>query len=280
MIAFGRSVTEQLGPITTAAAVYLIGGTLGVTYLAARGRLLRTFSSFSRAYLLGCGGLFVANNLSMYLAIGLAADRSQVLEVGLINYLWPVLTLLASVAVLRLRVSLLVVPGVILATTGIFLTVTQNQPIAWDSFAANVVANRTAYIAALAAAVTWALYSALSRKHAAGGDGEAVPVFMLATGVILGMVRLVYPEESHVSADSLVELLYLSLGPNLAYLFWEYAMRKGDLVLVVSASYFTPFLSTLVSCAYLSVAAGPKLWAGCALIVAGAIVCRKSVKTE
>ena len=279
-IAFARSLTEQIGPITSVSLIYLIGGTFGCGYLIARGKLRENFTSLNPQYLLGCGGLFVLYMVCFYLAIGLATNRSQVLEVGLVNYLWPMLTLLVSVQILKMRASIFLVPGAIVATTGVFLATTQNQPISWQSFQTNLTQNCTPYILALIAAVSWALYSTLSRKWAGDADNGAVSVFMLATGVILGLARLFSPEQTNWTGRAVLELFYMAIGPNLAYVFWERAMRKGDIILVASCSYLTPFLSTVISCCYLGVLAGVKLWVGCVLIIAGAIVCKLSVKEE
>ena len=54
-------------------------------------------------------------------------------------------------------------------------------------------------------------------------------------------------------------------------------MRKGDIVFVAACSYFTPLLSTFLSCLYLQVAAGFSLWAGCILIVVGSFLSWVSV---
>jgi len=279
-IAFARSLTEQIGPITSASLIYLIGGTLGCSYQAAKGKLRENFTSLSYQYLLGCGGLFVLYMVCIYLAVGLAANRNQVLEVGLVNYLWPMLTLLVSVPILNMRASIFLVPGAIVATMGVFLATTQKQPISWQSFQANLTQNCMPYILALIAAVSWGLYSTLSRKWAGDADSGAVGIFMLATGVILGLGRLFAPESTNWTGRAVLELLYMAIGPNLAYEFWERAMRKGDIILVASCSYLTPFLSTIISCLYLGVLAGVKLWVGCVLIIVGAIVCKLSVKEE
>jgi drug/metabolite transporter (DMT)-like permease len=63
----------------------------------------------------------------------------------------------------------------------------------------------------------------------------------------------------------------------LAYMLWDVAMRRGNLLLVVACSYFTPLLSTLVSCAYLGVVPGSQLWMGCALLVCGSLLSWSSV---
>src|SRR5512136_2997009 len=87
-IAIIRSLTEEVGPITSAASIYLVGGFLSLIPLSySRDRIIQV-RTFSRLYLFGCGAIFVFYMLAIYLAVGLARDRQQVLEVGLINYLW------------------------------------------------------------------------------------------------------------------------------------------------------------------------------------------------
>ena len=276
-VAFGRSLSEQVGTLTAASLIYLVGGGIGAGYQAARGRL-GTLRTLNPRYLYGCGSLFVIYIASLYTALGLARTRSQVLEVGLMNYLWPMLTVLLSVPILKLDASAALVPGALAATAGVFLATTQNQPLSWASFQADLAQNSLPYVLGATAALSWALYSTLSRRWAGSAAGDAVSLFMLATGLVLGAARLLAPEATQWTPRALAELLYMIVGSNLAYVFWERAMRRGDIVLVASGSYLTPLLSTMVSTLYLGAAAGIRLWIGCALVIAGAITCRLAVR--
>jgi drug/metabolite transporter (DMT)-like permease len=280
-VAFGRSLSEQVGTLTTASLIYLLGGGIGFAYQAATGQL-RVLRDLGPRYLYGCGSLFVVYIACLYTALGLADSRSQVLEVGLINYLWPTLTVLLSVPILKLKASIAVIPGAFIATSGVILATTQSQPLLWTSLLADArrfvgVRNSVPYILGALAALSWALYSTLSRRWAGGAAGNAVALFMLATGLVLGVVRLFVPEDTHCTARAAAELLYMVVGSNAAYVFWERAMRKGDIVLVASSSYLTPLLSTIVSILYLGAQAGVRLWIGCALVIVGAITCRLAV---
>ena len=277
-IGLARSVTEQLGPLTSAALIYLLGGALGCAYLAATGGLAK-LPALGRRYLLGCGGLFTIYMVCLYLAIGLVENRAQTLAVGLLNYLWPMLTLLVSVPILNLKATSLLLPGSLVATFGAFLAMTQGQSLSWAAVQQTLTHNAAPYALAAGAALSWALYSALSRRWARDDGGvTAVPVFMLVTGIVLGLARVLAAEETVWTSRALCELLYMAIGPNLAYLFWERAMQRGDIVLVISCSYFTPLLSTLISSAYLGVRTDLRLWIGCALIIVGAATCRRSVR--
>lgn len=277
-VALSRSLTEQLGILTAAALIYGLGGVLGCSYLAATGKLVATVKSADRRYLLGCGALFVLYLTCLYAALGLAENRSQVLEVGLMNYLWPMLTLVLSIPLLHTRPTLGLIPGVIVAMTGITLATMQNQPLVWTSLLANLTHNSAPYVLGGSAALAWGLYSTLSRRWAGGSQSNGVALFMLSTGIVLGIARVFVTETTQWSTRSMLEVLWLALASNLAYLFWDRAMRNGDLVLVAASSYFTPLLSTLVSSVYLGVVPGAKLWIGCGLVSVGAVLCKLALK--
>ena len=101
---------------------------------------------------------------------------------------------------------------------------------------------------------------------------------MLCTGLVLGAARLLWTEPTQWTTRAGAELAYMVVGSNLAYAFWERAMRRGDIVLVAAASLFTPLLSTLVSTLYLGIRPDPRLWIGCAMIIGGAAICRANVR--
>jgi drug/metabolite transporter (DMT)-like permease len=97
------------------------------------------------------------------------------------------------------------------------------------------------------------------------------------TAMVLLLVRLSIIESGAWSLAAGVEAASLGLATALAYVFWDTAMRKGNLVLVAAFSYFIPLLSTLLSSLYLHVTPGLSLWLGCILIVLGSLMSWKGV---
>ncbi|MEI6780381.1 MAG: aromatic amino acid DMT transporter YddG [Verrucomicrobiota bacterium] len=275
--AFARSLSEQVGPITAGTAVYLIGGCLCLARLAWSRKGITELLKLPRLYLLGCGSLFIFYTAAIYLAVGLAKDRQQLLEIALVNYLWPALTVLFSLPLLKKRASFWLVPGTALALTGVFLVMMQGAHVSWVSWREHLQNNPAAYALALAAAISWALYSNLARRWAEPESGGAVELFLLATGLVLLAFRLVISEPTGWSFRAVGEASALAAVTALAYALWDVAMRKGNLLLVVACSYFTPLLSTVVSCLYLGVSPSPKLWIGCLLLVSGSLITWRSV---
>jgi drug/metabolite transporter (DMT)-like permease len=230
-----------------------------------------------RAYLLGCGVLFVSYMLMLFLGVGLARSHSQVLEVGLLNYLWPTLTILFSLVLLKKKARWLLLPGTLLALVGVFLVLTQGNSVAWTSLLNNLAGNPTAYSLGLAAAVSWALYSNLTRRWAADEQTGAVDVFLLATGLTLLILCLAMTGWGSWNHRAAGEAVVLGVATWAAYRCWDVAMRKGNVVLVAACAYFTPFFSTVISCLYLGVSATPRLWIGCMLITIGSLLSWMSV---
>ena len=196
----------------------------------------------------------------------------------MLNYLWPALTILFSLVLLGQRARWSLIPGTLLALYGVVLVLTQGESGFWASFERNFMINSLAYGLGVFAAITWALYSNLTRRWGTPDSRGAVLLFTLTTGLSFCMVRLLRPEAGVWTFRVVVEVVVLALATALAYVFWDIAMREGDLVLVASCSYLTPFLSTGVSCLYLQVWPRASLWLGCLLIIAGSFWSWRSVR--
>lgn len=278
-VALTRSLSEKLGPLTAAVAVCGVSGIFGLASLMFRPGKRRQIGQLPRAYLLGCGALFASYMLFFFLAVGLAGNRQQVLQVGLLNYLWPMLTLLFAVVILGKKACGWLVPGTFLALSGVFLVLTQGEDISWKSVLINIEGNPVPYLFGFAAAVCWALYSTLARKWAGGKTG-AVPLFLPATAVILFLATLFVDEPARWSLRSSIETLVSGGITFFAYVFWDTAMRAGNVVLVVAGSYLIPFFSIIVSCLYLSVIPALSLWIGCAVLIAGSLLSWYSISEK
>lgn len=278
-VALARSLSEDLGPITAAATVYGVASAAAAVNLIRQGALMQRIGALPSRYLLGCGALFVGYMVALFVAVGRADGRVQVLEVGLLNYLWPVLTLLLSVALLRKRAkAILLIPATALALAGIFFILTHEVEVTWASFLRNLLSNPVAYGLGLAAAILWALYSTLTRLWAGGHARGGVDLFIPATFVVLVAGAVFAVEAREWSWTTVAEAVFLGLATYAAYGLWDFAMREGRIVLVAAGSYLTPLLSTLVSVVYLAVAPGHRLWWGCGLLIVGSVLSALAVE--
>lgn len=276
-VAFSRSLTEQLGTLTAAAFIYIGAGLCGLALIRWQADGWQAVRRLPKKYLIGCGGLFVTYITTFYLAIGLSTTREQVLAVGLINYLWPALSLVFSIPILGRKAHPVLPVGIALALSGTWLATSGGGSIftplsnsTWENWLPNGLA--------LVAAVCWGLYSNLSRRWAGGLDGAGVPFFLLASGLLLGLLRLGRPESTVWTIPTVLQLVYMIGFPGmLAYTMWDIAMRRGEIILVTALSYLTPLLSTIFSTIVLKVRPESTLWLGAVLIVAGAVICKYAI---
>jgi drug/metabolite transporter (DMT)-like permease len=233
-----------------------IGGLLGLVRL-------KEWRVPPRTLLVGTGGIF-GYHVMLFTAFRLA----PIVEANLINYLWPLLIVLLTPVILPgfgLRARH--VAGAVMGLAGAALIVTRGS-IHPDLSAL------PGYLLAAAAAVTWAVYSLLTKRLPAFGSG-AVGAFCLAAGVLSLATYFAVPGNPGlgvVQAGDWPLLLLLGVGPmGAAFFLWDAALKKGDPRIIGSLSYLTPLLSTLALT--LVGGRGMSLLAGAAmvLIVAGAV---------
>lgn len=279
-VAFSRSLTEALGTLTAAASIYSLAGILACVYVWRSPRVLQGMRTLTKTYLVVCGSLFVVYMICLYAAIGMASSRPQVIVVGLINYLWPSLSLAFSISILRRRAKPPLLAGMALALAGVWLAAGLGQSLSLRD-ALFVNGAYVPYTLALVAAISWALYSNLSRRWAAASTTGGVPIFLLASGLVLTILRLFVHETATWSLPVGIVLVYAAVFPGLlAYLLWDVGVRKGDITLLASISYLTPLLSTLVSASVLGVAPSLGFWLGVALVIVGAVICKLAISEE
>ncbi|MHC1783272.1 MAG: aromatic amino acid DMT transporter YddG [Anaerolineaceae bacterium] len=274
-VALSRSISEKVGPLVLGFMVYTTAGALlAVSALLQKRKLQLHGGQVATTAVRGL--LFLVYTFSLYLALGQAADRLQAVEIGLLNYLWPSLTLLLSLVLLRKHANGWLVPGTLLGLVGIVLVLTQGSGVSWHSFSRHILGSPLSYGLGLLAAVSWALYSNMTRRWNASASEWDMPLFMLATGLAFGLAMLFAGQAFEPHSRVVMEILLLAAFTASGYLLWDIAMRAGDMVLVAAASYLTPFFSTLVSTLYLQVTPRPSLWLGCLLIIAGSFISWRS----
>ncbi len=278
-VAIARSLSEKIGSRTAGASVYISGAVLLLllSYIQKK-KLHVVIREHSRKYIFTCGSLFILYTLSLFIALGAADNRQQAIEIGLVNYLWPSLTILLSVFILSKKTSFLLLLATIISFFGVILVLTQRTIFSWQIFFSNIAGNPTAYGLGFLAALSWALYSTFTKKWGDSKGQSIVPVFMFLTGLVFLLSIWIYPEPGNWNFMVISEIIILGIATALGYLFWDIAMRKGNIVIVVLGSYLTPFFSTLIGCMYLSIIPGSKLWIGCFLIIAGAILSWRSIR--
>jgi drug/metabolite transporter (DMT)-like permease len=224
-------------PLQLTAMSFAVSAVLGLALLAARGRL-HELRQRPLAWAHGVGGLFGYHAL-YFTALALAPAAPA----NLLNYFWPLLIVLLSAVLLGLRLKLLHLFGALMGVAGCALLLGQGA-----GFGAVGPRALLGYGAALGAAVTWALYSVLSRRMASVPTG-AVAGFCAATAVLAFAAHLLFEPTVWPDRPGWLAMLAIGLGPvGIAFFLWDIGMKRGDPRLLGTLAYATPVASTLLLC--------------------------------
>ena len=261
-----RSVTESFGAAGGAALAYTVASVL----LIARSRSLNV-RAVPGKYLFGCGSLFIAYNLLFSQAVGLSASNQQTLEVALLNYLWPCFIIVLAIPMTGLKSSWLLLPGLVLSFFGVSWCLSEGT-LDIAAFAANLRANPLPYALALAGAVCWGVYCNMARLY--GKNSDCIGFFFLVVAVVL-WIKFSLSGETMQPAGvvPLLNLAVLGIIYASSYALWETGVRKGNITLLATGSYFIPILSILFASLWLSVQPHHAFWYGVVMVVAGSLIC-------
>lgn len=221
-------------PLLLNAMCFAIGGVLGLiwTLTNGRGHVLKAVPI--GVYVFGTLGLFGAHFLYFT-----AFRMAPLAETGLIAYLWPLIIVLLSGLLPGESLRPLHILGAVVAFIGAALIVLRGG----GAMDANALPG---FGVALIFALTWAVYSVLSRRLG-NVPTESVTVFCLAASLLSAVAHLalettIWPQ----SALGWASVAALGIGPvGLAFFTWDIGMKRGDIQVLGVASYAAPLLSTL-----------------------------------
>ncbi|WP_082078979.1 aromatic amino acid DMT transporter YddG [Pseudoalteromonas rubra] len=262
-----RAVTEMLGPVGGAASIYTVASVFLVLVMG-----IPRIRDYSPRYILIGGSLFVAYEICLALALAMANSRQQALEMLVINYLWPALTVLMAVVISGKKSSIWVYPGILLAFLGVAWSIAGDEGITPEQLLANIASNPTTYAMALSGAFLWAVYCVLTKRIANGQN--AITLFFLLTAMSL-WVKFAASDETAIvlTLESAGLLLISGVALGSGYALWNYAIIGGNMVLLATLSYFTPVLSTALSSLILGLVLTQSFLQGVCMVTAGSLLC-------
>lgn len=266
LLAVLSAAAGKVPPFQMNAMTFTVGAFVGLAYVRARGIRL-AFSTVPRgAWALGVYGLF-----GFHAAYFFAVQNAPVMDVTLINYLWPLMIVLFSAFVPeRLGGTPLRwwhVAGAMMSFAGVVTIV------AGGASRPNFASQTAGLAAAVLSALIWSSYSVASRAYR-GVSAAAVAGFCAATALLSAMAHLAFEQTIWPSGTSAwVALLVAGLGPvGLAFYLWDEGMKHGDMRLLGVASYATPLISTTTLAASGYGQMSGNIWLAALLIVGGALL--------
>ena len=272
MVGLIRSVSEGLGPVGGAAMIYTLSGLLCLVTVG-----FPDIKRFSPRYLIAGSVLFVSYEICLALSLGYAATRAQAIEVGMVNYLWPSLTIVFAILFNGQKSTLWVIPGLILALLGVCWVLGGDQGLHPDEIMRNIVSNPLSYTLAFAGAFIWAAYCTVTRKFANGQNG--ITLFVLLTALSLWVKYALSDQPEMVfTVPVVVKLVMCGVALGLGYAAWNVGILHGNVTVLAAVSYFTPVLSAALAAVLLSSPLSFSFWQGALMVCVGSLLCWYATK--
>jgi drug/metabolite transporter (DMT)-like permease len=170
----------------------------------------------------------------------ISLKHAPAVEANLINYLWPLLIVAFAGLLPGVRVRGLQVVGTVLGLIAALVLVTRGSGIEIEP------RYLPGYLAALGAAVIWAGYSVLNRRHAQV-PSSAILVACALVAIFGALAHAGFERSVAPTPMQWGVLALMGLGPvGAAFLLWDHGTKHGDIALLGSLSYLAPLLSTLL----------------------------------
>ncbi|HHY0364112.1 TPA: aromatic amino acid DMT transporter YddG [Vibrio parahaemolyticus] len=267
LLGIARLVTESLGPVGGAAMLYSLSSAFLLIVVG-----IPKLSYFSPKYLIVGGAMFVCYEIFLALALGYSNSRAQAIEVSIVNYLWPALTVLFAVLGSNKKPSWLLYPAVTLAFIGVAWTVSGDNGLSPTQIISNVSSNPLVYFMAFTGAVIWAVYCNLTQRQQS--KHNAITLFFISTAVSLWVKYAFADEPTMTFSWSALGYLFASAALMAGgYGLWNIAIVGGNMVFLATLSYFTPIFSALFSSLILGVTLSNGFWQGVIMVTVGSLLC-------
>lgn len=269
-----KNVSEGFGPVGGAALIYSASAVLLIITVG-----MPKLRTFPRSYLIIGSVLFVCYELCLSLSLGFTHSGRQAIEVGMVNYLWPSLTIVLAVIVNRQKTHPLIVPGVLLAVAGICRVLGGDQGFSFSEIAQNVMDNPLSYGLALSGAVIWAVYCVVTKKIADGSNG--ITLFFILTALTLWLKFLLSPQPPFVlSVEVCISLALAAMAMGFGYAAWNVGILHGNVTILAAASYFIPIISSILAAFILRSHLTAAFWQGTAMVSLGSLMCWWSTRVQ
>ncbi len=268
-----KSVSEGFGPVGGAALIYTCSAVLLLFTIG-----FPKIQKFPVSYLIIGSVLFVCYELCLSLSLGFTHSGRQAIEVGMVNYLWPSMTILLAVIVNRQKTSPLIIPGVVLAIIGIGRVLGGNGGFSLTEMMNNVMDNPLSYGLAFSGAVIWAIYCVVTQRIARGNNG--ITLFFILTALTLWVKYFTSPQPEFIlSWHAWISLLLAAMAMGFGYAAWNVGILHGNVTVLAAASYFIPIISAVLAAFMLDSHLTLAFWQGTAMVSLGSLICWWSTRT-
>ena len=183
-------------------------------------------------FALGVIGIFLYD-LFFYLGI----NAMQASQAFIINYLWPIMTVLFACIILKEKFTIRKIIAIIISFIGVIIVSSNGNLLSIEK------SSLMGTIYCLLAALLYGLFSALNKKQNYNKYTSMMLFYFNSTIIsliyVIATKRFFIPELSQT-----LGLLWIGIFTSaVAYTSWALALAKGDTARISNIAYLTPFIS-------------------------------------
>lgn len=233
---------------------------------------------FPKKYLV-YGALFmVSYELCLALSIGYSQNSRQAIEVGMVNYLWPSFTMVATIIFTKKKANWLILPGIVISMLGVVWVLGGEEGLNLREMLNNIQSNPLSYGLAFLGAILWAAYCVITIRIARGVNGITLFFMLVAVALWIKYMIMGDPAVMHFSVSSLIFLALAAGAMGFGYAAWNVGILGGNVTVLTGASYFIPVFSAVLSSVLLATPLGFSFWQGAMMVCAGSLLCWLATK--
>lgn len=226
-------------------------------------------NQYSTMFFLG----FIGNYLYYVLLYG-ALSKTTASEGFILAYTWPIIVLILSFIILKDKVTIQKLAGILISFFGIIIITTKGNITTFN------LTNFQGAILALSGAFVFALFSVLGKKF---NFDKTISVFIYFLSALIFIIPtvLIFSSITFPSFNVWLWIIYNGVFVNgISYIFWFKALEGGETHIVSNLLYFTPFISLI----YISIFLDEKILSsavvGLIVIVMGVLSQYINIKNE
>ena len=187
---------------------------------------------FFKIFIIGILGTFLYN-LFLYLGI----NTMQASQAFIINYLWPIMTVIFACIILKEKITIRKIIAIIISFIGVIIVSSNGDLLNIEK--SNIIGT----IYCILAAISYGLFSVLNKKQNYN-KFTSMMLFYLTSFCIsliycLSAKKIFIPE-----TNQLLGLLWIGVFTSaIAFTSWALALEKGDTAKISNIAYITPFIT-------------------------------------
>ena len=261
----GRSLRDDVGPLTLAAARFLIASALFAVVLQQRPPVERQLGR-DRRHLLAMACSVVIFAPMLYLGL----RHTPAVNATLINGFGPLITGVLASLLIREPMSKRQVTGAIIGLTGVIILISRGSLDAWESVRGNV-----GDLIVLGAVSVWGFYSVLGRRVMRQRSALSATAFSTFFGLPILLLAAAWELQTfpvRVRPELILAVLYIGVAPTvIGFLAWNSGVRRlgpsGAMVFYNTL----PLYGAVLGLIFLGETIGPTHILGGLLIIGGGL---------